>query len=204
MCNTWLTEEKHLVCLAWNWFKQRFSFASSKSLRHWSVLGGGKKSVFFSKRFIMMLCLRSGSWRWGIQSRRIIPFGVQRGQRKCEISSSLQCITCHWALITAPLVTSYRCWKALRSWTTAYCWVCTSWTRARETGVSQARQGGTGGDLWVRGCFTPLPWSPSRETARPLKPSPQTTRESARLEENTYYAHVFGHTLSAPVCLSVS
>lgn len=47
MCNTWLTEEKHLVCLARNWFKQRFSFASSKSLRHWSVLGGGEKSVFF-------------------------------------------------------------------------------------------------------------------------------------------------------------
>ena len=163
---------------------------------------GKKKCVFFSKRFIIMLCLRSGSWRWGIQSGGIIPFGVQRGQRKCEISNSFQCIMCHWALIAAPLLTCHRCWRALRSWTTACCWGCTSWTRAREMGVSQARQGVTGGDLWVRGCFTPLPWSPSRETARPPKPSPQTTRESARLGENTYYARVFGHTHSCP-CLSV-
>lgn len=104
---------------------------------------------------------------------------------------------------TNPYVTSCRCWRVLRSWTTACCSVSTSWTRARERGLSRARQGGTERDLWLRGSSIPPPWSPSRETARLPKPSPQMTRESAQLGENTHYAHIFGHTNSAFVCLFI-
>lgn len=101
--------------------------------------------------------------------------------------------------------TCCRCWRVLRSWTTACCWVCTSWTRARERGASRARQGGTGGDPWVSGCSTPPPWSPSRETARPPRPSPRTTREwSGAGRKQAYYAHIFGHTHSASVRLLIS
>ena len=90
----------------------------------------------------------------------------------------------------------YRCWRVLRSWTTACCWVCTSWTRAREKAGSRAKQGGTGGGLWVRGCFTPPPWSPSKETARLLRLSPQTTREWAQLgKTHILCTHIWAYTL---------
>lgn len=128
-------------------------------------------------------------------------FSVQTGHRKCEIFCSLQpssCIPCK----SACFVTCYRCWRVLRSWTTACCWVCTSWTRARERGVSQARQGETEGDLWVRGCFTRLPWNPSRETARLPKPSPQMTRELAQLGENTHIIHTYLGIHTLPLSVS--
>lgn len=101
-------------------------------------------------------------------------------------------------------MTSCRFWRVLRSWTTACCWGSMSRTRARERGLSRVKQGGMEGDLWVRGCSTPQPWSPSREMARLLKPSPQMTRELAQLWQNTYYAHIFGHTHSVSVRLLIS
>lgn len=73
-----------------------------------------------------------------------------------------------------------RCWRVLRSWTTACCWVCTSWTR--ETAVIRtSRREGTERDLWPSECSTPPPWSPFRGTARRPRPSPPTTREWAQL-----------------------
>lgn len=214
MCNTWLTVEKHLLYLARNWFKQTFPFASSQPLMRWRVFDDesalrGKKGVFF-KTFHNEVIFTVGELKVKCPVQENNVFSVQTGQRKCEISCSLHSSLCQWTchsfpVKTACFVTCFRCWRVLRSWTTACCWVCTSWTRAREMGVSQARQGGTERDLWVRGCFTPLPWSPSREMARRLKPSPQTTREWAQLgETHTYYAHIFGHTHSLCLCLSLN
>lgn len=73
-----------------------------------------------------------------------------------------------------------RCWRVLKSWTTACCWVSTSWTRGTE-GIRTSRREGTERDLWPSECSTPLPWSPFRGTAKLLRPSPPTTREWAQL-----------------------
>lgn len=88
-----------------------------------------------------------------------------------------------------------RCLRVSRSWTTVFCWACTSWTT--ERGASRVRQGVMGGDPWLRGCFTPPPWSPFKETARLLKPSPLMTREFIQ-PGRAKHTHAHAHLL----CLS--
>lgn len=70
--------------------------------------------------------------------------------------------------------------------------------------MSQARQGGMARDPWARGYFTPLPWNPSRATARLLKLSPQTTREWAlRGKRCILCTHIWAYTL-LPQSVSIS
>lgn len=102
-----------------------------------------------------------------------------------------------------------RCWRVLKSWTTACCWVSTSWTRGTE-GIRTSRREGTERDLWPSECSTPLPWSPFRGTAKLLRPSPPTTREWAQLvgevgggDALKLCTHIWACTHSASVCLLV-
>lgn len=55
---------------------------------------GGKKVCFF-KTFHndAVFTVRELTVRYPVKGNN--PFGVQRGQRKCEISSLLQCVVCH-------------------------------------------------------------------------------------------------------------
>lgn len=72
-----------------------------------------------------------------------------------------------------------RCWRVLRSWTTACCWAST--TRPRQRGSSSPRarlQGAMRRSLRARGPCTPPPWSPYREGPRAETLWTTMTRES--------------------------
>lgn len=101
-----------------------------------------------------------------------------------------------------------RCWRVSRSWTTVCCWACTCWTRGTG-GIPTSRAEETERDPWLSECSTPPPWSPSRGTARPPRPSPPTTREWAQLAGRvggllSHYAHIFGHAHTLPLSASWS
>lgn len=72
-----------------------------------------------------------------------------------------------------------RCWKALRSWTTACCWGFTTWTKLRGRGrwrVPRAAAMRRGPWPSRRLCIL-QPWSPSREEPPAEGPSTLMTRE---------------------------
>lgn len=73
----------------------------------------------------------------------------------------------------------YRCWKALRSWTTVCCSGSTTWTRQRGRGRWRALRAAAmrRGPWPSRRPCTPQQWSPSKEELPAEEPSTLTTRE---------------------------